>query len=352
MNSCWFNSPATIRCGDLLNILQDRGWAEYQSPPIPALDGVWTMTAESSAISVDNLTKHFGDFKAVEKLTFDIPQNGVVGFVGPNGAGKSTTIRMLLGLIKATSGTGSVLGHPINKPSAFTKKIGALIESPALYKGLTGADNLRLFTKLRGLNANVIDEVLNTVGLYDRRDDRVATYSLGMKQRLAIAISLLGEPELLILDEPTNGLDPAGIIEIRELLRKLGQNGKTVFVSSHLLSEIERLVEHVVLINDGRLVFSGQLDDLLLQASHIIRVRPENHEDISKLQKLLGHEDMEVEVSTDSILIDGNSTSSVEVDRIAHQSGIFLRELRIEKETLEDVFIRLTRKQVTQGDSN
>lgn len=298
----------------------------------------------ASAITVDGLTKHFGTFVAVEKLTFDVPKGGVTGFVGPNGAGKSTTIRMLLGLIRATSGTGEISGHSITQPSTFLSRVGALIEAPALYKGLSGADNLKVFTKLRGLGADRIPEVLEIVDLSDRRNDKVANYSLGMKQRLAIAISLLGDPDLLVLDEPTNGLDPAGIIEVRELLRELGRSGKTVFVSSHLLSEVERLAENVVLVNDGKLVFSGLLVELLSHADQTIRVRTERHEDLTVLCELLKGEGWAVENERDAVVIDGSDRSSADVDRLAHEHGIVLCELRMETETLEEIFIKLTSK--------
>ena len=172
-----------------------------------------------SALTADGLTRRFGDLVAVNNLTFEVPDGVVVGFVGPNGSGKSTTIRVLLGLIEASGGTGTVLGEPIEHPERFADRVGALIESPAFVGSLSGRDNLRSLAALRGLPGKRIDEVLEIVGLVGREGDKASTYSLGMKQRLGIAAALLPDPELLVLDEPTNGLDPAGIVEIRDLLR-------------------------------------------------------------------------------------------------------------------------------------
>ncbi|NQW17709.1 MAG: ABC transporter ATP-binding protein [Chloroflexi bacterium] len=300
------------------------------------------MVTGSPAISVDGLSKRFKDFQAVDDLTFEIPQGGVVGFVGPNGAGKSTTIRMLLGLIRPTSGSGQVLGCSITDPPGFLHRVGALIEAPALYKALSGADNLKVFATLRDLPDKRTEEVLEIVGLFGRRNDRVSAYSLGMKQRLAIAIALMTDPDLLILDEPTNGLDPAGIIEVRELLKGLAQSGKTVFVSSHLLSEIEKQAEHVVVINHGELLFSGRLDSLLAQADQKIRARPERPEDLSSLYGCLADAGLSVEAQSDSVLVAGNEELAAQVNRLASERGITLRELKVETETLEEIFIRVT----------
>lgn len=185
-----------------------------------------------TAIRTSGLTKDFGGFRAVDHLDLDLPQGGVTGFVGPNGAGKSTTIRMLLGLIEPTSGQGEVLGQSIQNPSAYLHRVGAMIEAPAFYPSLTGEENLRVFATLGGHERRRIADMLQIVGLGDRGGDRYKHYSLGMKQRLGIAAALLPDPDLLMLDEPTNGLDPVGIVEIRNLLMDLGARGKTVFVSS------------------------------------------------------------------------------------------------------------------------
>ncbi|HEX2290538.1 MAG TPA: ATP-binding cassette domain-containing protein [Pseudonocardiaceae bacterium] len=216
-----------------------------------------------ASIRTAGLTKDFGDLRAVSEIDLDLPEGGVAGFVGPNGAGKSTTIRMLLGLIQPTSGDGEVLGHPIADPPGYLHRVGALIEAPAFYPTLTGQENLRVFAALGGHDRGRIAELLEVVGLRERGDDRYKNYSLGMKQRLGIALALLPDPDLLILDEPTNGLDPQGIVEIRSLLMQLGARGKTVFVSSHLLAEIQAACDSIVIIDHGGVVFSGSMADLL-----------------------------------------------------------------------------------------
>ncbi len=212
-----------------------------------------------NVIATRGLTKEFGDILAVDSLDLEVPQGGVVGFVGPNGSGKSTTIRMLLGLIRPTHGEAEVLGSPVSKAHESAHRIGALIESPSFVPGLSASANLRSLAALRGLSASRVDEVLDVVGLTGRGTDLVKGYSMGMKQRLAIAAALLPDPELLILDEPANGLDPAGIVEIRKLLQRLGEEGRTLLVSSHLLSEIEAACSRVVVIRFGEMLFSGPL---------------------------------------------------------------------------------------------
>ena len=224
-----------------------------------------------TAIRTRGVTKVFGDLRAVDAIDLDVPAGGVVGFVGPNGAGKSTTIRMLLGLIEPTSGDGEVLGHPIADPSGYLHRVGALIEAPAFYPTLTGHENLRVFATLGGHDRRRIAELLEVVGLGGRGGDRYRNYSLGMKQRLGIAAALLPDPDLLVLDEPTNGLDPQGIVEIRTLLRDIGASGKTVFVSSHLLAEIQAACDSIVMIDRGGVVFGGTMTDLLEHTSSTIR---------------------------------------------------------------------------------
>jgi len=217
-----------------------------------------TTTSPGPAIELNGLTKRFGDFVAVDDLTVTIETGGVIGLLGPNGAGKSTTIRMLLGLITPTGGQGQVLGSDVTRPSSYMHRVGALVEAPVFYPKLSGRDNLRTLAVLAGVAEQRTDEVLEIVGLKGRETDNVGDYSLGMKQRLAIAAALLKDPELVILDEPTNGLDPAGIVEIRELLIQLGQTGKTILVSSHLLAEIKAACDRLVIINHGSLLFDRE----------------------------------------------------------------------------------------------
>ena len=188
-----------------------------------------------NAISVSELSKQYGDRSAVNKISFDVPAGSVCGFIGPNGSGKTTTIRMLLGLISPSQGSGEVLGESILHPARYLDRVGAMIEGPAFYPSLSGIENLKVLAHLGGFSTERIPKLLEIVDLEDRGASKFKTYSLGMKQRLGIAAALLPDPSLLILDEPTNGLDPAGIQEVRQLLRNLADQGMTVFVSSHLL---------------------------------------------------------------------------------------------------------------------
>jgi ABC-2 type transport system ATP-binding protein len=295
-----------------------------------------------SALSVDGLTRRFGDLVAVNDLTFDVPTGGVVGFVGPNGSGKSTTIRMLLGLITPSGGTGTVLGEPIEHPERFAGRVGALIESPAFVGGLSGRDNLRSLAALRGLPRVRVDEVLELVGLAGREGDKASTYSLGMKQRLGLAAALLPDPELLVLDEPTNGLDPAGIVEIRELLKSWASGGRTVVVSSHLLGEIQAIVDHLVVIRFGELMYAGSLEGLMAKAAERVVAAPELASDMSRLVDVVEAQGWTCQVSGDELLINVPAHRSAEVGRVATAAGLTLRMLNPEADTLETVFLRLT----------
>ncbi len=296
----------------------------------------------STAIHMEGLTKEFGRLRAVDGLTVDVQTGGVVGLLGPNGAGKSTTIRMLLGLIRPTAGSATVLGKSIERPAAYIEEVGALIESPAFYPKLSGETNLRTLAALHGQPKNRIDEVLEIVGLRDRRGDRVAEYSSGMKQRLGIAAALLRDPSILILDEPANGLDPAGIVEMRELLRDLGSSGKTVFVSSHLLAEVQAMVDQVIIISNGRLVFDGALTGLLAEAAHEVVVAPEEAQDLTELAEVLSRAGYAATIDDGVVRVAGAAEAPARLNRLAFDHGITLRELRVHDEDLEDIFLRMT----------
>jgi ABC-2 type transport system ATP-binding protein len=294
------------------------------------------------ALSLDGLTRRFGDLVAVDGLTFQVPAGGVVGFVGPNGSGKSTTLRVLLGLIAPSAGTGTVLGESIEHPDRFAGRVGALIDSPAFVGGLTGKENLRSLAALRGLPSKRVGEVLEIVGLAGREDDKASTYSLGMKQRLAIAAALLPDPELLVLDEPTNGLDPAGIVEIRELLRSWATDGRTVVVSSHLLGEIQAMVDHLVVIRFGELVYSGSLAGLMAHATERVVVAPELADDMPRLVDVVEANGWAGEVSGDELIVNLPAERSAELGRAISAAGLTLRMLNPEADSLETVFLRLT----------
>lgn len=295
-----------------------------------------------AALTAEGLTRRFGDLVAVDGVTFEVPAGAVVGFVGPNGSGKSTTIRMLLGLIAPSSGTGTVLGEPIERPERFADRVGALIENPAFLPALSGRDNLRSLAALRALPADRVDDVLETVGLSGRGDDRASTYSLGMKQRLGIAAALLPDPELLVLDEPTNGLDPAGIVEIRELLKGLAAGGRTVVVSSHLLSEIQAMVDDLVMIRRGKLLYSGSLERLLARASERVVAAPAVAGERPRLEAAVKARGWTFEAAGDQVMVDLPAERSPDVYRVATAEGIVLRMLSPQQQTLEEVFLQLT----------
>jgi ABC-2 type transport system ATP-binding protein len=227
-----------------------------------------TLNVNTAVLSTHGLSKHYGSRPAVRDLDLEVRRGEVFGFLGPNGAGKTTTIRMALGLIRPTAGWVEVLGRNVARHRAeVLPRVGALVEVPALYPYLSGRQNLRAFAHmLGGVPDARLDEVLALVGLADRQRDRVKTYSMGMKQRLGVGVALLNEPELLVLDEPANGLDPAGIVEMRDLLRRLADAGKTVFISSHVLAEVQQICDRVAIIDQGRLVQEATVADLV--ASH------------------------------------------------------------------------------------
>jgi len=300
----------------------------------------------SAAIQIKGLTKEFGTLKAVDDLTVDVHPGGVTGLLGPNGAGKSTTIRMLLGLVRPTSGTATILGEPIERPSRYIQHVGALIETPAFYPKLSGDDNLRTLAVLDGQPKARIEKVLEIVKLTSRSGDRVSEYSLGMKQRLGIAAALLRDPDILILDEPMNGLDPAGIVEIRTLLKELAQQGRTVLVSSHLLAEVQTMADHVIIIDRGRLVFEGNLSSLLEEAAHEVAVAPETPDDLPALVAVLERAGYTLTVNEGVIHVAGANDAPARLNRLAFDSGITLAELRVRDEDLEAVFLRLTNEEM------
>jgi ABC-2 type transport system ATP-binding protein len=295
-----------------------------------------------SVIRTDKLTRRFGDVVAVRELDLEIDSGGVVGLVGPNGSGKSTLIRLLLGLIKPTSGSALVFDSSISQPRKYAARIGALVESPAFVPSLSARTNLRSLARLRGLSNARVEEVLDVVGLRDRSKEPAKRFSLGMKQRLGIAAALLPDPELLVLDEPTNGLDPAGIVEIRELLRAIGDDGRTVIVSSHLLSEIEAACDVLAVIRYGELLYSGPLDDLVGQAGECIETVPEYLDDVDRLGALLASKGWKTTVHDEDVRVSAPASAAADVNRAAAEAGITLSALRPHAASLEEIFLRMT----------
>ena len=295
-----------------------------------------------SAIEVIGLTKRYEKLTAVEAATFTVPRGTICGFVGPNGAGKTTTIRMLLGLISPTSGSGTVLGHSILEPEKYLGSVGAMIEGPAFYPALTGAENLKVLATMGGIQIDRVDELINLVGLSGRGGDKYKTYSLGMKQRLGIAAALLPNPALLILDEPTNGLDPEGIQEVRDLLKKLASEGTTVFVSSHLLSEIEIISQHIVMLRKGEVVFAGAIEELLMNQKPMIIVSTENPDDLQKVVAIAVEEGHKASIRHGQAHIEGPHEWAPVLNKKAFAAGITLSELTPTLPNLEETFFEMT----------
>jgi len=303
-------------------------------------------SAEFHAVVTRGLTKRFGKRVAVDGLDLLIPSGSISGFVGHNGAGKTTTIRMLLGLVRPTAGTGTVLGRPLSQSRTYLSRVGALIEGPTFYPTLSGRENLNVLAHLGNLEKRRVDEVLERVGLAPRALDPFRTYSLGMRQRLGIAAALLPRPELLVLDEPTNGLDPHGIAEIRAMLRSFADEGMTVFVSSHLLAEIQQVCEHLVVIESGRLLFQGGVEELLAARSPELTVRTESPEDAKRLLLLVNRTGRMArligEGPSTSLEILADCSWAGDLNRLAMADGITLVHLAERRSTLEEAFFEIT----------
>jgi ABC-2 type transport system ATP-binding protein len=271
-----------------------------------------------------------------------VPLGTICGFVGPNGAGKTTTIRMLLGLISPTGGSGEILGQSISSPDKYLSQVGAMIEGPAFYPALSGAENLKVLATLGGFPIERVDQLLEQVGLAERGKSKYKTYSLGMKQRLGIAAALLPNPKLLILDEPTNGLDPEGIQEIRQLLRKLADEGTTVFVSSHLLSELEIISEYLVMLRKGEVVFAGAIQDLFDAQQPFMLVKTENVNDLSKVISIAESAGHKAHIRDGVAHIEGPAEWAGVLNKLAFDAGILLTQLSPQLPNLEETFFEMT----------
>jgi ABC-2 type transport system ATP-binding protein len=294
------------------------------------------------AIKAQGLTKVYGKRVAVDALSFAVPTGSVCGFIGPNGAGKTTTIRMLLGLVAPTAGTATVLGVSIENPIGFLPRVGAMIEGPAFYPGLSGRRNLEVLSTLAGIDRRQVDPILQRVGMSDRADDLFRSYSLGMRQRIGIGAALLHEPALLILDEPTNGLDPPGIREIRDLMRGLADDGLTVLVSSHLLDELQHVCDYVVMIRNGTLVFDGPVDALLAEQRPELHAATDDPEDVVRLLEIAARAGFPATTDRGAVLVTAPATWAGELNRQAFAAGIVLTSLTAIEPRLEDIFFELT----------
>ena len=296
-------------------------------------------------IETHDLCKQYGTALRVAHVDLSVPEGSIYGFLGPNGAGKSTTLKMLLGLVRPTAGEIQVLGREMNRANrlAVLRQVGSLIESPSYYGHLTGEENLRIVQTLRGVPERNIREVLQIVRLDGQRGKKVAHYSLGMKQRLGLAAALLGYPRLLILDEPTNGLDPAGIQEMRELIQSLpGRFGMTVVVSSHLLSEIDQMASCVAIIREGELVFQDTLEALHGRSRHHLALRTTNN---AVARNLLAQQDVACTEEAGYLILPILSDElAAQLTQLLARQRLGIVRLEERQKSLEDIFLELTGK--------
>jgi ABC-2 type transport system ATP-binding protein len=301
-------------------------------------------------IRTQGLTKTFGQRAAVLNLNLEVRRGDVMGFLGPNGAGKTTTIRMMLGLIAPTSGSVEVLGRDIaTHGSEVLPRVGALVETPALYPYMNGRDNLvAVADVMGGLPPDRIEAVLGQVGLAGRQRDRVRTYSLGMKQRLGVAMAMLDDPDVLVLDEPANGLDPAGIVEMRDLMRGLAANGKTVFISSHVLAEVQQICTQVAILNRGQLVTESSVEQLV-QGNGAFVVWVENaSQALALIQQQPWGKTARLDPSG-AIVTAAPNDRGRELNQFLFSKGFVADSIGFQTESLEQVFLRLTNTAPTGG---
>jgi len=291
-----------------------------------------------AVIEVDGLTKRFARLTAVDHVTFTVERGRVVGFLGPNGAGKTTTLRMLLGLVTPTSGTATINGRRYADLAEPLQAVGAALESSLAYPGRSARNHLRITALVGGAAPSRVDEVLDVVDLAEAADRRVGQFSLGMRQRLALATALVCDPEILILDEPANGLDPEGVHWLRTLLRRLAGEGRTVLVSSHILAEVAQTVDSVVILDRGRLVTESTLADLTAGGTQVVRVRTPRPADLAGLLAVRGA--TANVVAADRVEISG-ATSEL-IGTVAAEHAIPIFETINESADLEDIFLRLT----------
>jgi len=301
--------------------------------------------AGQPAIETDQLTKRYGPIVALDALNLRVERGEIFGFLGPNGAGKTTTMRMLLGLIQPSSGSARVLGMDIaEEMPAILARTGSLIENPTFYPYLSGRDNLRAVARLTGIPEARIPSILDLVDLTGAANRKFKSYSLGMKQRLAVGAALLADPELLILDEPANGLDPAGIVEMRDLMRRLRGEGKTVLISSHVLHEIEHICDRIVILNKGRIVVQGRVDELLSGGDRLeIRI-----EGAREAAAILDTEPWvrDIELDGDTLVVATDLNRAAQINALLSSHGLYAYGIRPREESLEQYFL-----DVTEGDA-
>ena len=292
-------------------------------------------------LSLKNLDKKYGSVHAVNNLSFDIKKGNIYGILGPNGSGKSTTLGIILNVVNKSSGNFSWFNGTVSTHEAL-KKVGAIIERPNFYPYMTAVQNLKLICKIKEISAEIIDEKLKTVNLYERKNSKFSTFSLGMKQRLAIASALLNDPEILILDEPTNGLDPQGIHEIRQIITEIASKGTTILLASHLLDEVEKICSHVIVIRNGIKLYSGSVDEMTASKGFLELKIDKDEEKLLAVLEL--HPSVQKVVKNHEIIIATlrDDTSATEMNTFLFEKGLFLSHLVKRKPSLEQQFLDLT----------
>ncbi|HZB42194.1 MAG TPA: ATP-binding cassette domain-containing protein [Ilumatobacter sp.] len=300
------------------------------------------------AVVAERLTKRFGSRTVVDAVSFAVPAGTVTGLVGPNGAGKTTIMGMLLGLVRPTSGEAWVLGAPVAERAGYLPRVGSLIESPAFHPAVSAVDNLRALAILAGHGDDPVDDLIDLVGLSGRGHDRYGSYSLGMKQRLGIAAALIGDPDLVILDEPTNGLDPVGMQDVRRLVRDIGDEGKTVIVSSHLLAELEAVCDWLIVVDQGGLVHCGPVDELGAGSDDVLVVGAgrDSRELLSGVVRGVGRDAVVHDEGAGSLRIaltpgEDSYALAAAINREAHRLGVVVNELQHVRADLEARFLSL-----------
>lgn len=299
-------------------------------------------------LSIDQLSKNYKSIRALDKVSFSVPPKTVFGILGPNGSGKTTLLGIIMDVIKASGGTYTWTGNQ-EAPHDVRKKIGTLLETPNFYHYLSGERNLRIAARIKERGEEDIDKVLKMVNLYERRHSRFSTYSLGMKQRLAIASALLGDPGILVFDEPTNGLDPAGIAEIRELIKELNRNGKTIIMASHILDEVEKVCTHVAILQKGVLKTVGSVNELLNTTaksnSLVIELSAADNEALKNALQQLNHIESITVAENDLRVVCSEEMTGEFINRFCFEKGIVLSKLNIKQKSLETRFLEITGKQ-------
>ncbi|NTV45964.1 MAG: ABC transporter ATP-binding protein [Chlorobiales bacterium] len=292
-------------------------------------------------IETVGLTKFYGKKKVVDDLSLTVEAGQIFGFLGPNGSGKTTTIGMLLGIISPTVGEVRVFGS--DDLDVARKRIGATLETPNFYPYLSGYDNLRIAAKIKGCDSSQIEKVLRLVGLFDRKNDPVKAYSLGMKQRLSIASTMLSNPDLIILDEPTNGLDPEGIREVREVIKELAAGGKTIFLSSHLLSEVEQVCSHVGVIKQGKLVRQGSMRELVSKNLFAV-LRAANLDELRQSVQEYNYT-ISVQLKDTHVLVELSNGDLAALNKFLAMKGVYVSHIADRRQSLEEAFLELTQSQ-------